>query len=139
VTFTSFVPDLHHYKGSFGGRAYPLWGDRAATQPNIKTTLLTYLAKIYGQPIKAEEVIAYVAAVMAHPAFTEAIPSDLVQPGLRTPITADAKLFAEAVAIGSEVIWLHCYGERFLDPAAGRTKQAPRLLKEMRLRFPQPE
>lgn len=130
VTFTGLVPDLHHYKGSFGGRAYPLWGDRAATQPNIRPMLLTYLAKIYGQPIKAEEVIAYVAAVMAHPAFTERFRPDLVQPGLRVPITADAKLFADAVAIGNEVIWLHCYGERFVDPAAGRNKQAPRLPKE---------
>ena len=45
-------------------------------------------------------------------------------------LTADAKLFAEAVALGSEVIWLHCYGERFADPTAGRPKQAPRMPKE---------
>ena len=136
VTFTGLIPDLHHYKGSFGGRAYPLWGDRAATQPNIKPALLTYLAKIYGQPIKAEEVIAYVAAVMAHPAFTARFRSDLVQPGLRVPITADVKLFAEAVALGNEVVWLHCYGERFVDPAANRTKQAPRLPKESAPKVP---
>lgn len=29
------------------------------------------------------------------------------------------------------MIWLHCYGERFADPAAGRPKQAPRLPKEI--------
>jgi hypothetical protein len=130
VTFTGLTPDLHHYKGSFGGRAYPLWGDRAATQPNIKPTLLTYLAKIYGQPIKAEEVIAYVAALMAHSAFTTRFQPDLVQPGLRVPITANVKLFAEAVALGNEVVWLHCYGERFADATANRPKQAPRLPKE---------
>jgi len=45
-------------------------------------------------------------------------------------LTADASLFAEAVALGCEVIWLHCYGERFSDPAANRPKQAPRLAKE---------
>jgi hypothetical protein len=39
-------------------------------------------------------------------------------------------LFTEAVNLGSEVIWLHCYGERFSDPAAGRPKQAPRIPKE---------
>jgi hypothetical protein len=136
ITFTGLVPDLHHYKGSFGGRAYPLWGDRAALQPNIGPALLTYLAKIYGQPVKAEEVIAYVAAVMAHPAFTARFQSDLVQPGLRVPITADAKLFAEAVALGNELIWLHCYGERFADPAANRPRQAPRLPKESAPRIP---
>ena len=75
--------------------------------------------------------MAYLAAVMAHPAFTARFKADLVRPGLRVPLTADAKLFAEAVALGSEVIWLHCYGERFADAAAGRPKQAPRLPKEI--------
>jgi hypothetical protein len=74
--------------------------------------------------------MAYLAAVMAHPAFTARFKGDLVRPGLRVPLTADAKLFAEAAALGSEVIWLHCYGERFTDPKADRPKQAPRLPKE---------
>lgn len=130
VTFTGLIPDLHHYKGSFGGRAYPLWRDRDAAQPNIKPALLRYLANLYGK-VKAEDVIAYLAAVMAHPAFTVRFKSDLVRPGLHVPLTADAKLFTEAVALGSEVIWLHCYGERFADPAAGQPKQAPRLPKEI--------
>ncbi len=30
VSFAGLVPDLHHYKGSFGGRVYPLWSDAAA-------------------------------------------------------------------------------------------------------------
>jgi hypothetical protein len=129
LTLTGLIPDQHHYHGR-GGRAYPLWLDRAATEPNIKPELLTYLAKIYGQPVKAEDVMAYVAAVMAHPAFTARFAPDLVRPGLRIPITADAKLFTETVALGKEVIWLHCYGERFADPVANRPKQAPRLSKE---------
>jgi hypothetical protein len=74
--------------------------------------------------------MAYLAAVLAHPAFTVRFKSDLVRPGLHVPLTADARLFTEGVALGSEVIWLHCYGERFADPAAGRPKQAPRLPKE---------
>jgi hypothetical protein len=129
LTLTGLIPDQHHYHGR-GGRAYPLWLDRAAKQPNMKPELLTYLAKIYGQPVKAEDVMAYVAAVMANPAFTLRFAPDLVRPGLRVPITADAKMFAEAVDLGSEVIWLHCYGERFAEPAANRPKQAPRLPKE---------
>ncbi|WP_283816813.1 type ISP restriction/modification enzyme [Bradyrhizobium diazoefficiens] len=39
-------------------------------------------------------------------------------------------MFAEAVGLGAEVVWLHTYGERFTDPTAGRKKQAPRLPKE---------
>ncbi len=129
MTFTGLVPDLHHYKGSFGGRAYPLWRDRAATEPNIPPALLAYLAKSYGRPVAAEDVFAYLAAIMAHPAFTARFASDLVQPGLHVPLTAEADLFTEAIALGREVVWLHCFGERFTDPAAGRPKQAPRLPK----------
>jgi hypothetical protein len=129
VTLTGLIPDLDHYHGR-GGRVHPLWANRTATESNIKPALLTYLAKTYGHPVKAEDVMAYVAAMMAHPAFTTRFQSDLVQPGLRVPITADASLFAEAVALGNEIVWLHCYGERFADPAAHRPKQAPRLLKE---------
>ncbi len=127
VTLTGLIPDLHHYHGR-GGRVFPLWRDGAAVQPNIKPSLLANLANLYGQ-VKAEDVMAYLAAVMAHPAFTARFKADLIRPGLHVPLTADAKLFAEAVTLGSEVIWLHCYGERFADPAAGRPKQAPRLPK----------
>lgn len=130
ITYTGHIPDHDHYKGSFAGRVRPLWSDQAATQPNIKPAFLKHLARIYGQPVRAEDVMAYLASVMAHPAFTARFQFDLVQPGLRAPITADAKLFAEAVTLGNELIWLHCYGERFADPAAGRPKQAPRLPKE---------
>ena len=69
-------------------------------------------------------MIAYLAAVMAHPGFTARFKADLVRPGLRVPLTADAKLFAEAVALGAEVVWLHTYGERFVDAAAGRPKRS---------------
>jgi hypothetical protein len=128
ITFSHLIPDLHHYNGR-GGRVFALWRDSAATQPNINSALLSHLARVYGQPVKAEDVMAYLAAVMAHPAFTARFKADLVRPGLRVPLTADAKLFAEAIALGSEVIWLHCYGERFADSNDGRPKQAPRLPK----------
>ena len=56
----------------------------------------------------------------------------LSQPGLRIPLTADAKMFTEAVALGNEVIWLHCYGEQFADPAAGRPEAGTTAAKRKR-------
>ncbi|MBA3516735.1 MAG: DNA methyltransferase, partial [Rhizobiales bacterium] len=129
LTFTSLIPDLHHYHGR-GGRVFPLWRDAGATQPNVRPALLEQLATAYGRSVSAEDVMAYLAAVVAHPAFTVRFAPDLVRPGLRVPLTADAALFAEAVALGREVVWLHCYGERFADPAANRPKRAPRLPKD---------
>lgn len=130
ITLTGLIPDLDHYKGSFGGRVYPLWTDRAASQPNIKPLLLIQLAKIYGHPVAAEDVMAYLAAVMAHPTFTTRFTPDLIQPGLRVPLTSDGTLFEEVVALGREIVWLHCYGERYTDTTTDRPKQPPRLPKE---------
>jgi len=136
LTFTGLIPDMHHYKGSFGGRVYPLWGDAKATHPNVRADVLEALAEAYGSEVAPEDVVAYIAAVMAHPAFTKRFRADLVRPGLRLPLTADAKLFAEAAALGREVVWLHCYGERFVDAAAGRPKGPPRLPKQSAPRIP---
>lgn len=127
ITFTSLIPDLSHYKGSFGGRVFPLWANGAATEPNVSPTLLTRLGESYGRDVNAEDVFAYLAAIAAHPAYTVRFAADLVQPGLRIPLTGDPALFHEAVELGRQVIWLHTFGERFVDPAAGRPAGPPRL------------
>lgn len=126
ISVCAKVPDLHHYNGR-GGRVFPLWRDAAATEPNVVPALLAALSTRYGCPVGAEDLMAYVAALLAHPAYTARFVEDLRQPGLRVPLTADAGLFAEAAALGREVIWLHTYGERCVDPAAGRPHRAPRL------------
>lgn len=128
LTFSSVVPDLHHYNGR-GGRVFPLWADSTASRSNVSASVLSHLAELYGHAVPAADVMAYLAALMAHPAFTARFAVDLKQPGLRVPMTADADLFAQGVTLGREVIWLHTYGERFDDAAAKRPKQAPRLDK----------
>lgn len=127
ITFTGLVPDLDQYKGSFGGRAHPLWHDASTQHSNIRPALLAYLAATYQRAVEPEDMMAYIAAVLAHPGFIQRFATDLTRPGLRVPLTANPTLFAEAVALGRDVIWLHCYGERFADPAAGRPARAPRL------------
>jgi hypothetical protein len=77
ITFTGLVPDLHHYHGR-AGRVYPIWYDSHSSLPNIKPALLAHLAKVFAQPVKAEDVLAYLAAVMAHPAFTARFKGDPV-------------------------------------------------------------
>lgn len=136
LTFTGSIPDYDHYKGSFGGRVFPMWRDRAAKVPNIPPNLLSYLGEKYQRPVSAEDIMAYIAAVMAHPAFTAHFKSDLVQPGLRVPLTADAGIFAEASELGRTVIWLHTFGERFADSKHGRPSVPPRLPKEVAPRIP---
>ena len=128
ISFTNAIPDVHHYNGR-GGRIHPLWIDKDAKSSNIRPALLTYLTATYKREVSPEDMMAYIAAVLAHPAFIQRFATDLTRPGLRVPLTADPTLFAEAVTLGREVIWLHCYGERLADPAADRPARAPRLPK----------
>ena len=127
LTITGLVPDLSHYKGSFGGRVFPLWCDSNSSVSNVKPKLLTFLAQKYGVEVSAEDVVAYIAATAAHPAFTVGFQKDLSTPGLRIPITTDPNIFAEAVDLGRTVIWLHTFGERMTDPAKNRPAESPRL------------
>lgn len=126
LSFAGLIPDMDHYKGNFGGRVFPLWADAEATIPNVRADLLTELSLLNGEAISAEDVMAYIAAVAAHPGYTARFAADLRQPGLRIPVTADAKLFREAATLGREIIWLHTFGDRFADPKAGRPASPPR-------------
>ena len=89
--------------------------------------LLEHLAERYGNTVTAEDLFAYLAAVLSHPGYTSAFAADLAVPGLRVPLTADPQVFRRAVAIGKRVLWLHSYGQRFNDPTDDRPKQPPRL------------
>jgi hypothetical protein len=135
LTATAFIPDLHHYAGR-GGRTFPLWGNANATEPNIRPKLLTLLAEKFGAPVTAEDLIAYIVAVAAHSAFTAKFQKDLSTPGLRIPMTADHKIFAEAVELGRTVIWLHTFGDRMADAAKGRPDGPPRLSPAKRPKIP---
>jgi hypothetical protein len=127
VTFTAEIPDVHHYRGNFGGRVYPLWLDAAATIPNTVPGLLDQLSRTYQQPVAAEDVFAYLAAVLAHPGYVQVFAQDLTTPGIRVPLTTSADLFARAVAVGRRVLWLHTYGQRLTDHSDQRPRRGPRL------------
>ena len=49
---TADVPDLHHFRGSFGGKdVIPLWRNSAADEPNITEGLLNVICQELGQPV----------------------------------------------------------------------------------------
>lgn len=126
LTIAGVIPDLHHYKGSFGGRVFPLWADKAASQPNIRPAFLAAISEKLDIRVSPTDLLAYIAAIAANPAYTVRFQLDLIQPGLRIPFTENQDLFREAVGLGQKVIWLHTYGERFADPAKERPTGTPR-------------
>jgi len=51
ITLTALVPDLDHYKGSFGGRVFPLWLDGDASVANISPGFLRALTQSFGMAV----------------------------------------------------------------------------------------
>jgi hypothetical protein len=126
---TAYVPDRHHFRGSFGGKdVIPLFRDREGLEPNLTRGLLKLLEEAYGFPVSPEDFAAYVYALLAHPAYTERFAEELRVPGPRVPITKDPSLFREGVELGAYLLWLHTYGERYAEgrswPPKGRARWA---------------
>jgi hypothetical protein len=130
ITFTGLIPDLHHYKGSFGGRVFPLWLDKQGGQANFRPKLIEFIKGRYGIVIGPEDLVAYIAAVAADPGYTAKFQKDLSTPGLRIPLTANADVFLEAAEVGRRVIWLFTFGERMADDKKGRLPSPPRVAAE---------
>ena len=130
ITFSALVPDLDHYKGSFGGRAYPMWLDQESNEPNARPGLLDVLGEHYDRELAGPDLFGYIAGICAHPSYTATFASDLATTGIRVPLTADRHLFRTVSELGKRVIWLHSYGRRFVDADAERPRGAPRLPKE---------
>jgi hypothetical protein len=126
LTITGLIPDLHHYNGR-GGRTFPLWSSSTELTCNISPRLVAAVAASLGARLSGEDLFAYVAGVAANSSFTARFQKDLSTPGLRIPITCDSDLFHKAATVGRQVIWLHTFGERMVDPLSGRPAHPPRL------------
>ena len=108
---TELLPDLDHFRGSFGAKhVIPLYRDAAGTQPNLPAGLLPLLAATYGRAVAAPDVLAYAYALLAGPRYGELFRAELETPGPRLPLTRDPALFAEAGALGRRLLALHAGG-----------------------------
>jgi len=124
LMFSAYTPDMHYYAGR-GGRVLPLLASTDKSKPNFAPGLLELIASRFGTAVSAEDFLAYVAAVAAHPAFTERFAEDLRTPGIRVPLTGDSEVWQEAVSLGKRILWLHTRGERCVDPASGQPQGPP--------------
>jgi hypothetical protein len=128
VTVAAHVPDLHHFRGSFGGKdAIPLWRDAAATQPNVTKELLDRLATEYKRPVAPEDLAAYVYGLLGGLSYTKRFWEELATPGPRVPLTRHGAIFLRAATLGRRLLWLHTYGERMRE--AGREGIPPGIAK----------
>lgn len=114
VTATPYIPDMDFFSGRGAKDNLPLYRDAAAQEPNLTPGLLELLTATYEQTVTPEDVAAYLYGVLAHPAFTDIFAVELGEKKLCVPFTKDAALFDEARTLGTRLLWLHTYGERFV-------------------------
>ncbi|WP_211265275.1 type ISP restriction/modification enzyme [Actinacidiphila oryziradicis] len=114
VIFSALIPDFDHFKGSEGGRTLPFLHPDG--KPNLAPGLRAALTSRLGTEVTDPDILAYIAGVTAHPAFTATFADELTTPGIRVPVTTDPVLWHKAVQLGRQVLWLHTYGKCFIGP-----------------------
>ena len=120
ATVSAHVPDLHHFRGSYGGRdVIPLWRDAEGQEPNLCPRFWDRLEGALGARPVAEDVFAYAYAILANPGYGRRFEETLAAPGLPLPFTRSPGLFARGAALGRELIRWHTYGERFRSTGDG--------------------
>lgn len=128
ATVAAYLPDLHHFRGSYGGKdVVPLYRDATGT-PNADSKVLTTITQRLmdtdngSEGVTVERLFAYAYGVLAGADYTERFHDALETPGPRIPLTADPDLFEGMVVHGRKLIWLQTFGERFGEgklPTAG--------------------
>lgn len=114
IIATADIPDLHHFRGSFGGRdVIPLWRNAEASQPNITGQVLETIGSVYGISVSAEDLFSYAYGILAQPGYVDLFWNQLEQPPPRIPVTKDSSLFKRVADHGARLLYLHTYGKRF--------------------------
>jgi hypothetical protein len=117
---SAVLPQFNHFNGQ-RGQVWPLWLDRAGTEPNVAEGLLPLLEDEAGRPVGPAELFAYIAALVAHPGYTERFARELRSGVIRVPVTTDAEVLSRAVDVGHEVLRLHTLGEHRAGGRRGRS------------------
>ena len=116
LTATPYVPDLDHFRGSYGAKnVVPLHRDPKGREPNVTDGLLEALSETLKVEATAEYLLAYVYALAGTAAFSDRFNEELAEAAgpVHIPITANPALFQQAAALGRDLLWWHTWGERF--------------------------
>lgn len=120
LTACALVPDLHHFSGRGAKDAIPLYRTADASEANVLPELLDLLSGEYGRKVTPEDFAAYIYGALAQPAFTARFKRELEARQVRVPLTKDPVLFERVCELGTRLLWLHTYGERFVPEGMGR-------------------
>ena len=126
ATACSHIPDLHHFRGSYGAKeVFPLYRAANTSEPNILPVLLELLSAAHERKVVPEDFLAYIYGILTQPAFTLRFVEELETRELRIPLTKDTALFEQVRTIGARLLWLHTYGQRFVPKGQIRGRVPP--------------
>ena len=134
LSVSPYVPDLHHFRGSYGAKdVMPLYRGPAGETGNITEGILTVLGDVFDTTVTVEDLMAYVYGLGGTAAFSDRFGDQLAELAgpVRIPITVDVALLDEAVTLGRDLLWWHTWGERFAPksnaklPAGRASEVAP--------------
>jgi hypothetical protein len=109
VIFSELLPDINAFNNR-GGRVLARFHPDGSS--NVAPGLETALGKAYHGVVNGSDLVFYIAALSANPAFTAVFNDELTTPGVRIPITADSALWDRSVRVGKSVIWWQTFGSR---------------------------
>jgi hypothetical protein len=118
------VPDRNCFKGSASASIIALYRDSGATEPNVTDGLLEAIGNRLREKAPEvadptpEQLAAYAYCILSTPAYQQRFADELASKVVRIPLTAEPALWTEAVDLGTRLIWLHTFGERFRDTAS---------------------
>ena len=108
LVFSALIPDMHHFKGSEGGRVLPLL--HADGSANLPPGLTAALGSVLGTTVTPQDLLSYIAAITGHPAYRETFVDELRDPGVRIPLTSDPDLWRRGIELGDQVLLAHTFG-----------------------------
>ena len=131
VHATTAVPDMNSFKGSASGSIIALFRDANGTIPNVTAGLLETIGDRMRQSSgdvatpTPEDLAAYAYALLSTPEYQARFAEPLTDKVVRLPLTAEPDIWARAVALGRELLWLHTFAARYRDVDAGLSDRVP--------------
>jgi Type ISP C-terminal specificity domain len=104
VAFSAELPDGGRARGL--GRIHPLYRRPGGREPNLAPGLAEHLADALGVAVTAADLLAWIAAT------TGLGPDARAAEPVPVPLTGSPEVWAEGVALGRQVLWLHTFGLR---------------------------
>jgi len=111
-------PDMHAYRGSYGGYIFPLWDKRnenGGQKPlipgqfhNFNDDLVDSLSNQWnGKETDAGELFGYIYAVLSAPSYSLQFSEDLAQSFPRVPFPSSSDVYQEGASLGERLMKLH--------------------------------